>query len=204
MRSKCCIFWVMLIMITSFLLFGSEDIKKIDLPIPHGMQTARLYYLPPPHNCRAVLLLLPGINGDGKRYLYDYEWRNFANKNRLALVSVFFVSTLSDIKNKKGYYYPDKGSGDILLEGMKKINCDKLPLLMYGFSGGAHFVSRFVAWKPEKVKAWCAYSAAWWDMPTLTTPPGLVVCGENDFRLKATQNFFGMEEKIGKNGYGLH
>ena len=33
------------------------------------------------------------------------------------------------------------------------------------FLGGAHFASRFEEWMPEKVIAWCAYSAGWWICP---------------------------------------
>ena len=38
-------------------------------------------------------------------------------------------------------------------------------------------------WKPERVLAWCAYSASWWDEPQVAArnfPPGIVACGEED------------------------
>ena len=71
-----------------------------------------------------------------------------------------------------------------------KVNTDKI--LIFGFSAGAHVAHRFALWKPERVKAFVAYSAAWWDRPTdkLRDVPALIMCGEQDERLGATREFF--------------
>lgn len=100
----------------------------------------------------------------------------------------------------RGYYCASRGSGQILLDGIRKIyGCD-LPLLLYGFSGGAHFTSRFVEWKPDRVRSWCAYSAGWWDQPQKAriNPPGIVVCGDNDPRYGATMIYFKQGRAAGK------
>ncbi|MPN08728.1 hypothetical protein SDC9_156013 [bioreactor metagenome] len=72
--------------------------------------------------------------------------------------------------------------------------------MIYGFSGGAHFASRFVEWKPESVIAWGAYSAAWWDKPIASEsmPPGIVACGTEDERIEASQDFFWDGRELGK------
>jgi hypothetical protein len=75
-----------------------------------------------------------------------------------------------------------------------------LPLLLYGFSGGAHFVSGFEEYLPQRVFCWCAYSAEWWDMPAPTTknPPGLIVCGEKDVRLGPSLEYFKQGRALAK------
>jgi hypothetical protein len=73
-------------------------------------------------------------------------------------------------------------------------------LLLYGFSGGAHFTSGFAESKPERVLGWCAYSAEWWDkpIPTKIAPPGLVICGNEDERLGASLIYFKQGRALGK------
>jgi len=68
------------------------------------------------------------------------------------------------------------------LDAIRETYGEDLPIVVYGFSGGAHFVSRFVEWVPSRVVVWSAYSAQFWDEPSLdeNTPPGIVACGEFD------------------------
>ena len=88
----------------------------------------------------------------------------------------------------------------LLIEGINKLFGRELPILLYGFSGGAHFTARFVEWKPERVIAWCAYSAGWWDepVPSSIMPPGIVACGESDERLGASLIYFKQGRATGK------
>ncbi|MDD4017067.1 MAG: hypothetical protein PHV28_03895 [Kiritimatiellae bacterium] len=83
---------------------------------------------------------------------------------------------------------------------MDRIFGKQLSLLLYGFSGGAHFAARFAEWKPERVAAWCAYSAGWWDEPKTSDnmPPGIVACGEADGRLGASLSYFKQGRAAGK------
>jgi pimeloyl-ACP methyl ester carboxylesterase len=71
--------------------------------------------------------------------------------------------------------------------------------MFFGFSAGAHFSHRFALWKPERVKAFVAYSAAWWSEPTpsLKTVPALILCGEADERYPATFDFFRKGHALG-------
>ncbi len=61
------------------------------------------------------------------------------------------------------------GSGEATVEALGRIGAklgmkpDKI--LIFGFSAGAHFAHGFASWKPERVKAFVAYSAGWWDEP---------------------------------------
>jgi len=178
----------------------AEDITKHTLIPTSGMTRADIYVVTAITNPVAILLLAPGCNGDGKYLISDPVWNEYAKSNRLALVGLSFASNTEDIHSGKGYYYASCGSGTVLLEAVDRIFGKKLPLLLYGFSGGAHFVSRFSEWKPDRVMGWCAYSAGWWDIPKVSKikPPGIVVCGEDDERLGASLAYFKQGRAIGK------
>jgi hypothetical protein len=150
---------------------------------------------------RGVIVLAPGWNGDGEYLVRQKEWQKFAHKNKLALVGLSFASANEPREEKLGYYYVPQGSGEALLQGITQIfGQSELPLLMYGFSGGAHFTSRFEEWKPERVLTWCAYSAGWWDRPQTSqvSPPGLVICGDGDERYGASLIYFKQGRALGK------
>ena len=161
---------------------------------PSGMIRADVHFRDVVTNSTftGVLVLSPGVNGDGSALLSDPGWVGFAERKGLLMVGVSFASGHDDLENGRGYYNADRGSGFVLLKGLSEAKVDSLPLYMYGFSGGAHFTSRFVAWRPQMVGAWCAYSAAWWDNPPsgLDLPPGIIACGRNDFRIDASLRFF--------------
>lgn len=168
---------------------------------PRGMTRAELYFKDVTTNSApvGVLVLCPGMNGDGSCLLNDPNWIQFARGNSLLMVGLSFASNVEDLKNGKGYYYVDKGSGIVLLNGLRAARADDLPIFLYGFSGGAHFTSRFVLWKPNRVKAWCAYSAAWWGEPPIGKefPFGIVACGESDFRIDPSRAFFEAGRNLG-------
>ena len=116
------------------------------------------------------------------------------------MVGLSFASEIDDLHSNNGYYNAGNGSGKLLLDGINKLFNKELPVLLYGFSGGAHFTSRFVEWKPECVISWCAYSAGWWDEPKKSDimPPGIVACGEDDERLGASLIYFKEGRSVGK------
>ena len=142
-----------------------------------------------------VLLLIPGFNGSGAALL-DGRWAQFADECGLLLLAPTFHASAEELHRREGYYYPEQGSGAALEQALaevarrEKVNTDKI--LIFGFSAGAHVAHRFALWKPERVKAFVAYSAAWWDRPTdkLRDVPALIMCGEQDERLGATREFF--------------
>lgn len=132
----------------------------------------------------AVLVLCPGMNSDGAHFLSEESWVLFAEEHDLGMIAINFSSDPELMYNEvqQGYYWPEQGSGDALLEAIKTTYKKDLPIVIYGFSGGAHFASRFVEWKPERVITWAAYSAQFWDDPDSgsISPPGIVACGEFD------------------------
>lgn len=178
----------------------AADIHTIKLPPAPNMDRAELHYINTVANPKAVLVLCPGFNGSGERLIQAKAWQEFAQSERLGLVGLSFASPVNTFHDGTGYYYASKGSGQVLLDGIREIYGNDLPLILYGFSGGAHFASRFTEWKPERVLTWCAYSAGWWDEPKLseTTPPGIVACGDADHRLGASLIYFKQGRAVGK------
>lgn len=134
---------------------------------------------------RAVIVLAPGMNTDGAFFLKESPWMDFARRNNLGVIALNYSSSAEDLlENRKGYFYPEQGSGQALLDEIKRLYGKDLPIIIYGFSGGAQFVSRFVDWAPDRIIAWCAYSAQFWDYPPkgskLTKARGIVACGDQD------------------------
>lgn len=93
-------------------------------------------------------------------------WMDFAKRNNLGVIALNYSSSEEDLyQNRKGYYWLEQGSRQVLLNEIKRVYGKDLPIVLYGFSGGAQFVSRFVDWRPDRIIAWCAYSAQFWDYP---------------------------------------
>ncbi|MGJ3244151.1 MAG: hypothetical protein ACFE0O_14500 [Opitutales bacterium] len=145
-----------------------------------------IHHLPVRGDEQGVLVLCPGMNGDGAFFLEEEPWTGFAREHGLGLIAIAFRSDpdgLYDPGNPRGYYYPDQGSGQALLDHIVRLYGRPLPITLYGFSGGAHFTSRFAEWVPDRVTAFAAYSAQFWDHPERAdpdAPPGIIACGDLD------------------------
>lgn len=181
-------------------LHAGDEIEKVSLPVGPDMQRADIYVWNGVKNPKAVLVLCPGCNGNGEEWIRQSKWQEFAKKHRLGLIGLSFASNESLLNNGRGYYFASQGSGKILLQGIKEAFKKDLPILLFGFSGGAHFSSRFAEWKPERVLTWCAYSAGYWDEPKKVDidPPGLVICGDQDGRYGASLIYFKQGRALGK------
>lgn len=151
-----------------------------------GENTYNISSLPVRGYESAVLVLAPGINAEGNFFLEEQCWTDFAKKNNLGMIALSYKTLVNetDSGQNEWYYYPNSGSGQALLDSIRKVYGKDLPIILYGFSGGAQFVSRFVDWCPDRIIAWCAYSAQFWDYPQdgrkLTKARGIVACGDQD------------------------
>jgi pimeloyl-ACP methyl ester carboxylesterase len=179
---------------------AEDSVKEISLDPIQEMSRATIYVWDHVRNPEAVLVLSPGCNGNGEHLVRQKLWQDFARQNKLGLVGLSFASDEASLKNGKGYYYASHGSGELLLDGVRRAFGKDLPLILYGFSGGAHFSSRFVEWKPERVLSWCAYSAGWWDDPQKSKilPPGIIACGDRDSRYGASMIYFKQGRALAK------
>jgi dienelactone hydrolase len=149
-----------------------------------------------------VLVLVPGYNGKGEQML-DARWKTFSTIHDLVLLAPTFHAEGNENNEGKGYYYPEQGSGEVMEKALKEVErrtgAKTGQVLFFGFSAGAHYVHRFALWKPQRVKAFVAYSAGWWSEPTVPVRkvPALVMCGEMDERYAATWEFFKKGQRLG-------
>lgn len=189
-------------MITSFGLFhqAGGEVIHLDLPVAEGITSAAFDYLSdvPVKSAKGLLVLVPGFNGNGATMLAEREWAEFAKANGLALGAFSPVSDTELLSEGGGYYDTAKGSGRILSDAVRGIGAAGLPLYLYGFSGGAHFIASFVENFPSHIAGWCAASFGEKrhrgyvnsKLSTSQAPPGIVACGTDDPRLgKALGHF---------------
>lgn len=145
-----------------------------------------------------VLLLVPGYNAKGKDSYFAPEagWLEFADREKVILLTSNFQTSPTELHEKRGYYYASQWSGaaieNALLQLAERYPVDTQQIALFGFSAGAHFVHRFAQWMPERVLAFAAYSAGWWDSPdsNLNAVPALIMCGQEDIRYEATFRYF--------------
>lgn len=170
-----------------FLLCGlssaREDVKLLKLATTAEIERADLYVWKPERNIAAIMVFCPGHNGSGEAFVNDPEWRNFAVANHLALCGLSFASPMALTQQGKGYSHVARESGKILLDALdNEFSNKRLPMLFYGYSAGARFSTSFLAWKPDRVRAWCASGVGTWpSLPTVPQiAPGIVACGEFD------------------------
>jgi pimeloyl-ACP methyl ester carboxylesterase len=170
------------------------QVKVLKLKPARGMTRAELKYGEVPSQCAGALVLCPGYNQDGEPFLRDKAWMNFAQRNKLVPIALSFASDEADLsaRTRRGYYYAKNGSGKLLLSGVRTIAGKEVPIVIFGFSGGAHFTHRFAYAFPDKVRVWGAYSFAWYDKaPNVSKPkPGIFICGLDDERLDSTRDAF--------------
>jgi dienelactone hydrolase len=109
---------------------------------------------------RAVVVLVPGSNGDGRPMAEDAFWQAFATKQHAALVGCRFTDKPHDQGFIEDYVNVSQGSGQALLDALATFaarahhpEIASAPLLMWGMSAGGQFNYEFVAWKPERVAA---------------------------------------------------
>jgi len=162
-------------------LSNLEASEKITLPLAPGITRADIYVEPFDGDARGTLVLCPGCNGNGQDLVDNPKWLNYAKNERLNLVGLSFAS--GDDAQDHGYFKVSSGSGQMLLDGLKQAFGEtQTPLLIYGFSRGAQFTYSFTKWKPDRVIAWCAYSATEWEVPEKSPnePKGIIACGDED------------------------
>lgn len=157
-----------------------------------SFEVARFVVLSPAQAPTAVIVACPGENQDGSRWLTENLWSNMPQRNRWAVVTCHFVSDSKLLRKEQGYFAAETGSGEALLKALATFDLQHKPLMLYGFSGGAHFVASFAKGYPDRVTAWAAYSAAHWTQPNAgMIAPAVIGCGQEDaIRYGATLAFF--------------
>jgi poly(3-hydroxybutyrate) depolymerase len=159
---------------------------------------------------RAVVVLLPGSNGDGRSQVDDPVWQAFATRHGLALLGCRFTDKPHDQSFIEEYVNVAAGSGQALIDALNALakrsqhpELATAPLLLWGMSAGGQFNYEFVAWKPERVLAFIVnkggiyYSAL---LPQAArNVPGLLFVGGKDleFRTNTIAGLFAVNRRAG-------
>jgi dienelactone hydrolase len=170
----------------------------------------RLWYPDGPKGLRAVIVLVPGSNGDGRAQVEDQAWQSFATKHQLALVGVRLTDKPHDQFFIEAYANVSQGSGQAFLDALsafaRKAQHPELataPLLLWGMSAGGQFNYEFVNWKPERVigfvvnKGGIYYTAL--TSQAARSVPGLLFIGGKDLdsRVQTITGLFALNRRAG-------
>jgi len=141
---------------------GAGEVLDETVPLGPNYDKAdfRLWYPAGAVSLRAIVVLMPGSNGDGRSMAEDPAWQSFATKNALALVGGRLTDKPHDQSFIEEYVNVSQGSGQALLTALssfagrtKHPELATAPLFLWGMSAGGEFNYEFVAWKPERVAA---------------------------------------------------
>jgi hypothetical protein len=159
---------------------------------------------------RAIVLLVPGSNGDGRPQVDEVFWQEFATRLHLGLVGCRFTDKQHDQMFIEQYVDVSKGTGPALLDALNafakrsgRAEVASAPLLLWGMSAGGEFNYEFVAWKPERVIAFVVnkgnvyYTAL--ASEAARRVPGILFTGEKDleYRIQAVTGLFGINRRAG-------
>jgi poly(3-hydroxybutyrate) depolymerase len=162
----------------------------------------RLWLPPDVGRVRAVLVLNPGSNGDGRGAVEDAVWQAFATKQHVALVGTRFTDKPHEQNFIEDYVNVSKGSGPALLDALGRLakrsnhpELESAPLLLWGMSAGGQFNYEFVAWKPERVAAFVVNKGGIYYSALLSRAarqvPGMLFVGGKDLASR-TQTITGL------------
>jgi poly(3-hydroxybutyrate) depolymerase len=186
----------------------------LDQTIPPGNNfdkaEFRLWYPDGAGAFQAVLVLVPGSNGDGRPMAAEPFWQEFATRNKLAIVACRFTDKPHDQSFIEHYVNVGQGSGQALLDVLaafaKSANHGELaaaPLLFWGMSAGGEFNYEFAAWKPERVIAFVVNKGGIY-YTALTSKaardvPGMLFTGEKDLdsRVQTITGLFAVNRRGG-------
>jgi poly(3-hydroxybutyrate) depolymerase len=159
---------------------------------------------------RAVLVLVPGSNGDGRTMAQDTVWQAFAAKNRLAIVACRFTDKPHDQSFIEDYVNVSQGSGQALLDILAKFagrsnhaEIASAPLLLWGMSAGGQFDYELAAWHPERVAAFVVnkggiYYTALTSRAARAVPAILFIGGKDlDQRVQTITGLFAVNRRGG-------
>ena len=195
-------------------LAARVDAATFDESIPSGANYDKAEFrlwLPDSSNpVRALAILVPGSNGDGRGQVDDKGWQEFAVSHRVGLVGVHLTDKPHDQMFIEAYVDVSKGSGQALLDALgafaKKSNRPEIataPLLLWGMSAGGEFNYEFAAWKPDRVAAFVVNKGNVYYTALAPEParrvPGVLFTGEKDlaFRVDAIAGLFAINRRAG-------
>ena len=170
----------------------------------------RLWYPDMARFLRAVVVLVPGSNADGRRDVNDRFWQAFASRNEVALIGCQFIDKPHEQSFIENYANAAQGSGQALLDALIAFSSRSdhpelvnAPLLLWGMSAGGEFNYEFTAWKPERVAAFVVNKGGIYFSALLPAAarrvPGLLFVGEKDLesRKEIIAGLFALNRRAG-------
>lgn len=170
----------------------------------------RLWYPDNAKFFRAILVLVPGANADGRPDVEDRSWQAFASRNDLVIIGCRFTDKPHEEPLIENYANAAQGSGQALLDAIvtfsKRSNHGELadaPLLLWGMSAGGQFNYEFTAWKPDRVVAFVVNKGGVYFSALLSTAarrvPGFLFVGEDDLeeRKRVIEGLFWLNCRMG-------
>jgi poly(3-hydroxybutyrate) depolymerase len=193
---------------------AAQTTTTLDEAIPSGRNfdkaEFRLWIPKDLAQVRAVVVLVPGSNGDGRREAEDATWQAFATRHGLALLGCRFTDKPHDQSFIEEYVNVSLGSGQALLDGLSALatrsqhpELATAPLLLWGMSAGGQFNYEFVAWKPDRVAAFVVNKGGIYYSALLSqaarTVPGMFFVGGKDleFRTNTINGLFAVNRRAG-------
>jgi poly(3-hydroxybutyrate) depolymerase len=159
---------------------------------------------------RAVTVLVPGSNSDGRGQVDDAFWRAFAERRGLALVGCCFRDRPHDNMNIEEYARAGDGSGAALLDALRRFGessahpeAAEAPLLLWGMSAGGEFNYEFTCWRPERVAAFVVNKGGYYFThlapPAARKVPGIFFIGSDDadFRKESITGIVAVNREAG-------
>jgi dienelactone hydrolase len=170
----------------------------------------RLWYPDKASFIRAVLVLMPGANADGRPDVNDRFWQSFASRNEIALIGCHITDKPHQEPFIENYANAAQGSGQALLDALVAFSSRSdhpelinAPLLLWGMSAGGEFNYEFTAWKPERVVAFVVNKGGVYFSALLPAAarrvPGLLFVGEEDLesRKRIIASLFALNRRAG-------
>src|SRR5689334_6963916 len=170
----------------------------------------RFWYPKSAGTLKAVLVLMPGSNGDGRPAAEDTVWQAYAARNKLAVVACRFTDKPHEQSFIEDYANVSRGSGQALLDAIAKFGTRSshpeiasAPLLLWGMSAGGEFNYEFTAWKPERVAAFIVNKGGIYYSALLSRAarevPGILFVGEKDLdsRINMIAGLFAVNRRGG-------
>jgi dienelactone hydrolase len=170
----------------------------------------RLWYPERVKSFRAVVVLVPGANADGRFDVNDRFWQAFASRHDIALIGCHYTDKSHDESFIENYANAAQGSGQALLDALVAFSSRSdhpelanAPLLLWGMSAGGEFNYEFTAWKPERVAAFIVNKGGIYFSALLSAPsrrvPGLLFVGGEDleWRKRIIAGLFAVNRSAG-------
>ncbi len=179
--------------ILAFVIPRLSPVRFRKLDTPPGTSYAGIYYIIPEGKVSGILIVIHGWNNLKGELISDPHWQEFARKNNLALFEASYASDRDSLNNGVPYHNNVPANGKILLDAIHELLPGNFPIYLFGHSAGAQYITRFIQWKPELVRAWVANSHGWYSSGMdigENIPPGLVITGETDGNYQSCWEYF--------------